>query len=132
MKALVVDDDLTSRLVLEDVLSRFGRVDSCADGEEAVRAVHLALDQGDAYDVISLDLVMPTMHGLEALQRIREEEERQGQPHTAKVLVVTGSEDQASINQAFGRLCDAYIVKPIEVEGLLNVLACLCPVEEPS
>ena len=129
MKALVVDDDLTSRLILADVLSRFGQVDSCADGVEAVRAGMAALDQGDPYDLICMDLLMPTMNGLEALQSIRQEEESRGRPRASKVIVITGNEDSGSIDAAFGRLCDAYIVKPIDTEALLGVLYCLCPLE---
>ena len=129
MKVLVVDDDVTSRLVLEDVLSRFGEVDSCADGTEAVRAGCLALDHGNPYDLICMDIMMPTMSGLEALQLIRQEEQRRGRPRASKVIVITGSEDASDITAAFGKLCDAYLVKPVDTEGLLNVLECLCEVD---
>jgi two-component system, chemotaxis family, chemotaxis protein CheY len=129
MKALVADDDLASRLVLEDVLARFGTVDACADGSEAVRAGRLALEKGEPYDLICMDLMMPSMTGLDAIQLIREEEQRQGRQRTAKVIVITGSEDSDSVTQAFRRFCDAYIVKPVDTEEFLNVVECLCEID---
>lgn len=128
MKSLVVDDDLTSRLVLEDALSHLGGVDSCSDGTEAVTAVRGALDRRDPYDLICMDILMPTMNGLEALQLIREEEARRGRPRAAKVIVITGNEDRGSIDEAFSQLCDAYLVKPIDTKAFLNVLECLCQI----
>ena len=129
MKALVVDDDSTCRLVLEDILARLGEVDSCSDGTEAVSAARLALANGTPYDLICLDLLMPSMNGLEALQWIRREEECCGRPHAAKVIVTTSSEDQGNIEQAFGQLCDAYIVKPVDAGNFLDVMECVCDVD---
>ena len=37
MKSLVVDDDLTTRIVLQEILSRYSEVHSCVDGNEAVQ-----------------------------------------------------------------------------------------------
>jgi two-component system chemotaxis response regulator CheY len=128
MKALVVDDDVTSRLVLEEALCHFGKVDSCGDGAEAVHANSLALGEGEPYDLICMDILMPTMNGLEALQLIRQEEERLGRQRTVKVIVITGSEDAGNVSLAFGRLCDAYIVKPIDRAEFLDILQCTCEI----
>ena len=77
---------------------------------------------------------MPVMTGLEALKLIRREEERQGRgrPQGARVIIATATDDANSIRQAFQELCDAYIVKPIDAAELLNLIYCLCPVEERS
>lgn len=127
MKTLVVDDDLTSRLAIEDLLSRFGQVDACVDGDEAVQAAISALTRGEPYDLICMDVMMPSMSGIEALQRIRSEEERLGRDRVTRVIMVTGSEDVNFISQAFLRYCDAYIAKPVDTEALLGLIECLCP-----
>lgn len=132
MKALVVDDDLTTRIVLQEILSPYAEVQSCVDGTEAVQACTRALDQGQPYDLICLDLNMPVMGGLEALKLIRREEERHGRirPRASKVVITTAADDHDSISLAFRELCDAYLVKPIDGTELLNLVYCLCPIEE--
>jgi two-component system chemotaxis response regulator CheY len=74
--------------------------------------------------------MMPKMSGLEALRLIRREEERHGRirPHATKVIVTTAADDADSVQGAFHGLCDAYIVKPIVAEELLDVVHCLDPI----
>jgi two-component system chemotaxis response regulator CheY len=134
MKTLVVDDDLMTRIVLEWILSDYAKVDSCGDGNEAVLAQKAALERGDPYDLICMDVFMPVMDGLEALKLIRQEEELQGvsRPRGAKVIMATASVDIATIRQAFQELCDAYIVKPIDAKELLDIVGCLLPIENVS
>ena len=132
MKALVVDDDLTTRIILQEILSRLAEVHSCVDGTEAVQACTRALAHGDPYDLICMDILLPTMNGLEALKHIREAEEGHGLTRSqgAKVIITTATGDTDSIHTAFQQLCDAYILKPIDGTELLDLVYCLCPVEE--
>ena len=132
MKALVVDDELTTRIVLKEILSPYAEVQTCVDGSEAVAACARALDTGKPYDLICLDLFMPNMGGLEALKLIRQEEDRHGltRPHGAKVVITTAAGDRESISIAFRQLCDAYLVKPVDAAELLDLVYCLCPLEE--
>jgi two-component system, chemotaxis family, chemotaxis protein CheY len=132
MKTLIVDDELTTRMVLQEVLSGYGEVHSCVDGEEAVAACRKALACGSPYDLICLDLLMPHMDGLEALQIIRRDEEAQGRfrPLATKVVITTATNDTGTIGQAFRQLCDAYVVKPIDAEELIALVQCLFPIEE--
>lgn len=131
MKALVVDDDLMTRIVLQEILARYGEVHGCVDGNEGVMAYRRALERGKPYDLVCMDILMPIMSGLEALQLIRKEEEHRGRlrPWATKVVITTASDDTETIRQAFRELCDAYIVKPIDTEELLDVVRCLFPVE---
>jgi two-component system chemotaxis response regulator CheY len=131
MKALVVDDDLMTRIVLQEILSGYAEVHSCVDGNEAVRLYSRALERGDPYDLVCMDLLMPVMGGIEALRLIRHEEERQGRhrPKATKVIITTASDDSDTINQAFRELCDAYIIKPVDAEEFTNVVQCLFPIQ---
>ena len=127
MKTLVVDDELTTRILLQEILSGYGEVDSCIDGSEAVLAYRKAAAVGSPYDLICMDLLMPNMSGLDALKLMRREEESNGgfgAPAT-KVIIITASNDEETIKQAFREFCDAYIVKPIHVEELIGLVECL-------
>jgi two-component system, chemotaxis family, chemotaxis protein CheY len=131
MKALVVDDELTTRIVLQEILSGYGEVHSCMDGNEAVLAFRRALERGNPYDLICMDILMPHMSGIEALKLIRQEEESQHRYGSrTKVIMTTAADDHDTINQAFRELCDAYILKPIDVEELVGLVHCLFPIEE--
>ena len=96
MKALVVDDDLITRIVLQEILSGYADVHSCVDGNEAVQAYRRALERGDPYDLICMDVLMPVMGGIEALKIIRREEELHGRfrPQATKIVIATASDDK--------------------------------------
>ena len=134
MRALVVDDEMTSRIVLQDTLARYGDVDTSEDGADAVEKCRRALEEGLPYDVICMDIMMPGMTGLEALQTIRREEERSGRPRpgAAKVIMISAKDDSESIKQSFQHLCDAYLTKPLDLTDFLNILLCLYPIPEPA
>jgi two-component system chemotaxis response regulator CheY len=132
MKALVVDDDSMTRLVLKKILSCYAEVHSCADGKEAVLAYKIALERGDPFDLVCMDLQMPVMGGLEALTLIRREEELHGRfrPQATKVVVTTSAGDTDTISQAFRQLCDAYVVKPIDTREVIDIVRCIFPLED--
>jgi two-component system chemotaxis response regulator CheY len=131
MKALVVDDDLITRIVLQEILSAYADVHSCVDGSEAVLAYQRAIERGEPYDLVCMDVLMPVMGGIEALQLIRQEEERHGRyrPRATKVIITTASDDTGTISQAFRELCDAYVIKPVDAEEFTNIVGCLFPIE---
>jgi two-component system chemotaxis response regulator CheY len=124
MKTLIVEDEFTSRLILQAFLDGLSSVHVAVNGKEAVAAVTLALDAGEPYDLIVMDIVMPEMNGQEALQHIRKLEasrkilSRQG----AKIVMTTAMRDIKSMTTAFGALCDAYLVKPVDHAELLATL----------
>jgi CheY-like chemotaxis protein len=81
-KALVVEDDATTRTVLSGVLETIDcDVDFAADGEEALVQI-----EARHYDVIVLDIVLPKMSGIDVMETLRRE-----RPHTLGcIIVVTG------------------------------------------
>jgi two-component system chemotaxis response regulator CheY len=134
MKALVVDDHLVTRMVLEGILREYSEVHCLVNGNEAVQACKEALDSGDPYDLICMDVDMPVMGGIEALKLIRGEEELRGRlrPRAAKVVVITAADDVATINEAFRGLSDAYVIKPIDANDFLDIVQCWFPVGESA
>jgi two-component system, chemotaxis family, chemotaxis protein CheY len=115
MKALIVEDDFTSRLLLQSILDPCGECHIAADGIEAIEAFMLAWSEGCRYDLICLDIMMPRMDGQEVLKRIRTMEEAEGiQPgNGVKIVMATGLKDKGSVFAAFNGQCDGYLVKPV-------------------
>jgi len=124
MKALIVEDDFTSRLLLQEILKHLGETHCAMNGVEALEAVQLSLATGAPYDLICLDIMMPRMDGQEALKKIRALEEAQGIYSTdgAKILMATALADLKNVRVAYGSLCDGYLVKPIRKDKLLEAL----------
>lgn len=104
---LVVDDDGDTRLLLRKALEASGfRVSEAPDGPEALDL----LKAGDPVDLVTLDLQMGRMHGLEVLREVRSHLPSA----TIPVIVATGSDDPAVEMQLFEAGADDFVVKPVD------------------
>ena len=124
MKTLIVEDDFTSRLLLQELLKNYGRSHIAVNGSEAVEAVRIALDENEPYNLICLDIMMPQMDGQQALSEIRALEEARGinSSHGSKIIMTTALSDIKNIISAYKGLCDVYLTKPIRKDQLLDEL----------
>ncbi len=120
MKTLIVEDDFTSRLLLQELLKKYGQSHIAVNGVEAVKVCSESIQKGELYDLICLDIMMPEMDGQEALKRIRDIEDKAGIPYKkrAKIMMTTALGDVKTVMGAFYELCDGYLVKPIMYEQL--------------
>lgn len=124
MKTLVVEDDFTSRLFLQEILKEYGPVHIAINGKEAVNAVEMALIEEGPYDLICLDILMPEMDGQEALQKIRELEKGRDISFSkgSKIIMTTALGDIGNLSSAFKSLCNDYLTKPIQANKLKEKL----------
>ena len=103
-RILVVDDSMFMRQVLRNILTKAGHeVTEAENGEKAVEAAAKTKP-----DLLTLDLVMPGMGGMEALRRIRKANPSQ------KVLVVSAVGQSAEVAEAVALGAVDYIVKPFD------------------
>ena len=124
MKTLIVEDDFTARLVLQRSLSRYGECHVAVNGKEAIEAFRMAAESAQGYDLICMDIELPEMDGQEAVKEIRSLERARGTLSSAgaKIVMTTAVEDIKQVVRAFQELCDAYLVKPVNLPDLLNHL----------
>ena len=120
MKSLVVEDDPICSRILKSILSCFGTCSTAWNGAEAVSAYKKSLQDNDPYELICMDIMMPTMNGHQALHVIRKIEREQGIPqeNAAKVIIATCLDDDVDKQQAYHAGCNAYMVKPIQRNSL--------------
>jgi two-component system chemotaxis response regulator CheY len=123
MKTLVVEDDLTSRIFLQEALTPWGEVHVAVNGREAVVAFARAQALGQPYDLICMDILMPGLDGLAALKEIRRLEEEAGTTSAAKVLMTSVLGDKGNVMTAFREQCDGYLIKPFDQRKLTEQLA---------
>lgn len=124
MKILLAEDDFASRKFMDKQLSQYGECDVMVDGEEAVDAFMMALEDGEPYDLACLDVMMPVMDGYQVLKAIRGIEAQKGIPkkNCVKVVMTTALNDERNVKLAFELGCEAYVGKPIDVEQFEKVL----------
>jgi len=124
MRALIAEDDFTSRLLMQKLLAPYGESHVAINGREALEAFKSARSKRRPYDLICLDIMMPEMDGQTVLREIRAIEEGAGirLGRGVKVLMTTALKDADNVLQAFRELCDGYVVKPIEKAKLLKCL----------
>lgn len=70
-RILVCDDEEAIRLLLSETLGETYEIVEAADGREAVKKV-----TKEPFDLVIMDIKMPGTHGLEAIERIRERNQR--------------------------------------------------------
>lgn len=124
MRILIAEDDYVSRKFLYKFMSQFGECDITVDGMEAIEVFLMALDDKNYYDLICLDIMMPEVDGIKALKTIRKLEEERGVPEgkLAKVIMTTALNDPKGIFETFDLGSEAYAVKPIDTDKLIDVL----------
>jgi two-component system, chemotaxis family, chemotaxis protein CheY len=124
MKILIAEDDFTSRLLLQEILKYYGTSHVAVNGKEAVEAVRIAMEAGEPYDLICLDIMMPEMDGQEALSIIRQMETSTGNTviNNTKIIMTTTLTDKESVLNAAQNQCDYFLAKPVKKARLLEEL----------
>ena len=125
MNILIAEDDFTSRRLLQNILAPYGESMITVNGEEAVEAFTLALEQGRPFDLVCMDIMMPVMDGQEALREIRAVEQRNGvkPADEAKIIMITALGDPRNVVDAYYKGGAAlYLTKPIDVRAFIDTL----------
>ncbi len=121
---LVVEDSPINQRVALGMLAKLGfRADTVENGREAVAAVERI-----PYAAVLMDCQMPEMNGYEATTEIRRRERRRpggtvsGEPRHVPVVALTASAIKGDEERCLAAGMDAYVTKPVTVDGLGAVL----------
>lgn len=120
MHVLVVDDNQTSREVLQDILESLTfKVELAASGKEAIAELENAVKQKNPFDLVLMDWKMPEMNGIEATRLIRKNEKLTKIP---TVIMVTAYGREEIMNQAEEVGIRGFLVKPVSKSLLFNAI----------
>lgn len=124
MKTLIAEDDFVSRKYLFKLLSQYGECDMTVDGIETVEAFVIAHDIGEPYDLLCLDIMMPKIDGLKALQTIRDFEEKKGisESDRCKVIITSALSEAEVVFDSFSTENEVYATKPVDASGVKEAL----------
>ena len=119
-RILVADDVEENREILTLILNRKGHeVIPAVNGEEALNIVK----ERDDLDIVLLDIRMPVMDGLQALEAIRALDDEAKVQLPVVAITANALEEQRQEYQQAG--FDAIIPKPFKTDGVLNTIASL-------
>lgn len=110
-KIMIVDDSRTSRRILREILTDAGFevLEDATNGEEGYLKY-----QELKPDLVTMDITMPKMDGIEALQLIRKADEN------AKVVMITAAGQKDKMMQAIKYGASEFIAKPYDAKGVVE------------
>jgi CheY-like chemotaxis protein len=118
MKLLFIEDDAMNRRVVKDMLDVAGVEMDEADGALA----GLKLVEERDYDLVLMDLRMPGMDGLEAIQRMRQRGDAKGR---LPIIVLTADAAAGLREKCMAAGADEVLFKPVSMQSLFDAIAVL-------
>ena len=134
LNALIVDDSKYQRYIIELCLAQYAQCSQAEDGEQALALFGAALRQGQPFDVVVLDILMPVLDGHAALRGMGLLQQQLGVPpeKRAKIIMLSSLDDPKNMMQAqFEEGAHAYLTKPFEDEVLVETLRNLDLIPNP-
>jgi CheY-like chemotaxis protein len=123
LSVLVAEDNEINALLMRSLLSRLGHQAVIAtNGEAALESWLSAKSAGTPYDLVLMDIQMPTLDGIETTRRIRSREAAQGLRKTP-ILALTANALVEDRYACFEAGMDGFLIKPLDRDKLADALA---------
>lgn len=124
MKILIVEDEKISQAKMKVIMAKYGICDAVGSGAMAIELFRKSWEEKAPYDIVTLDITLHEMSGLEVLLHLREieAENKVPAPQQAKIMMVTSFSDTDHITSCITAGCNGYIIKPFTDE---SIAACL-------
>ncbi|WP_417420337.1 response regulator [Halomonas sp.] len=118
LRVLVVDDGPVNLMLARQMLEAHGlNVEGVSSGEQA-----LERQQITSFDLVFMDIFMPTLDGLETTRRWRAYEQKSGK-HRSILVALTANADNAGIAECEEVGMDDLLTKPYQPEKLLGMIS---------
>ena len=125
LKVLHVDDDPMNLRVVEEILTAFGHTSvKTSSGEEALAAL-----ARETFDVVLMDIHMPGMGGIEAVERLRASN---CPSRNTPVIALTADVVSRQPKEYLGLGFTDFVAKPILVSGLISAIRRAAKCEIPA
>jgi signal transduction histidine kinase/DNA-binding response OmpR family regulator/CHASE3 domain sensor protein len=130
IRILVAEDTEDNRLLLEHYLrDEPVKLRMALNGQEALDAVQ----QGEQFDLILMDIDMPVMDGFTATRRIRAWQQSQGFPSqrlATPIIALSADAMREAVRASMDAGCVAHVAKPMDRETLLKTIRRFAPAKE--
>jgi two-component system chemotaxis response regulator CheY len=112
-KVLIVDDAAFMRMMIKDILEKNG-FEIIGEANNGIKAVELY--KKERPDVVTMDITMPDMDGIEAVKAIKAFDP------TAKVIMCSAMGQQTMVMDAIRAGARDFIVKPFQADRVLEAI----------
>ncbi|KAF8540662.1 hypothetical protein BDD12DRAFT_880021 [Trichophaea hybrida] len=118
LKILVAEDNPTNRTVILQMLKlqKFHDITLAKDGQEALSKIKDAMDNGEAFGVVLMDIQMPGLDGIECTRTVRK------LGYSAPIVALTAFADEGNKNECLRAGMNYFLPKPIDKKCLRQVL----------
>jgi PAS domain S-box-containing protein len=118
LQVLLAEDNPVNQRVALFHLSKMGhKVDIAQNGLEACE-----MSLSKHYDILLMDIQMPTMDGIEATRKIREQESKEKTSPTLPIIAMTADAVMGKMEEYLSKGMNGYISKPFKMNDLENIL----------
>jgi len=115
LKILIIDDNATNRMVLSEMVSRWGALATeKEDGERGLAEMRHAKDAGEPYDLVLLDCKMPGLDGFQVTEAIKEDSTLLG----TAIMMLTSDDRKNGVTRSKELGIADYLIKPIKWSDL--------------
>lgn len=112
-KVLIVDDAAFMRMMIKDILQKNG-FEVVGEANNGIEAVNLY--KKERPDVVTMDITMPDMDGIEAVKEIRSFDS------AAKIIMCSAMGQQSMVMDAIKSGAKDFIVKPFQADRVLEAI----------
>jgi len=127
MTVLVVEDNITNQIVIENMLLTLGIVSQvCDDGQQGLERYLKGLQPDNKpFDLVLMDCEMPVLDGYATTRRIREYELAQQAGSKVAIIGVSAHAMEEHKNRALQAGMNLYLTKPLKMEDLRSAIVSL-------
>jgi len=112
-KVLIVDDAAFMRMMIKDILEKNG-YEVVGEANNGIKAVELY--KSEKPDVVTMDIAMPDMDGIEAVKAIKNIDP------AAKIIMCSAMGQQTMVMDAIKAGAKDFIVKPFQADRVLEAI----------
>lgn len=113
-RVLIVDDAAFMRMMIKDILEKNG-YDVVAEANNGIKAVEMY--KREKPDIVTMDITMPDMDGIEAVKAIREFDPK------AKIIMCSAMGQQSMVMDAIRAGAKDFVVKPFQPDRVLEAIS---------
>ena len=124
MNFLIIEDEMTALIKMKALLSAYGDGTGVTNGYQALEQCAAAIKKGTPFDLITIDIGLPKVSGLQVLQAINKLEGDHQIPASKKIMVTASGTKDNLIKAASGG-CSGFMVKPVRKDTLEEKMAAL-------